>query len=217
MDSRDALTKKYFNANVSVARAVPEFSICGIVLSDTDICRLSGAPDGSCISVSVSDFGFSMVVENRGIFQYPSEISLVRLSGADDQVMILDELIMLRSNALPAGFGLRMFAIQAHAAADMGISAIALEAAGSSASSIFNGYYTWPRYGFDAKIDQQLLRNLPETLTGAASVADLMESQEGRSWWLENGHESCMEFDLTPGSRSWQTLKRVMKEKGVRI
>ena len=217
MDNRDEITKKYFNGLVSVDRGGVEFFIRGAMLDDDDIYGLTGAPDGSHISISLFDEGVSMVVNNRNIFQHPAEINLVRMDEAGGQVMILNELIMLRSRVLPAGFGLRMFAVQAHTALRTGVAAIALEAAGSSTSSVFNGYYTWPRYGFDAKIDDSLRSILPGNLASSVSIADLMDSQEGRLWWKANGRESYLEFDLTPGSRSWQTLLKVMQEKGVRL
>ena len=217
MDNRDEITKKYFNGMVSDDRGGVEFSVRGAMLDEADICGLTGAPDGSHISISLFDEGVSMVVNNQNVFQHPAEINLVRMDEAGGQVMILDALIMLRSRVLPSGFGLRMFAIQAHTAGRIGVSAIALEAAGSSTSSVFNGYYTWPRYGFDAKIDDSLRSILPGNLADAVSIADLMDSQEGRLWWKANGRERYMEFDLTPGSRSWQTLLKVMQEKGVRL
>ena len=57
---------------------------------------------------------------------------------------------------------------------------------------------------------------LPKHLSQAATVADLMNSESGRRWWLANGTARFMEFDLTPGSRSWQTLRTILQEKGVK-
>ena len=214
MDNRDELTQKYFNGKATVDTGGTVFEINGKVLSDADYIGLTGAPDGSAIAVRQGVAGVELVAKNPAMFDWPAEYSLVALSGTSD-TMLLDETIMIKKG-LPAGIGLRLFGRQAVAAERLGIETIALEAAGSATSSTFNGYYTWPRYGFNAGLTAAEVVRLPKHLGQAATVADLMNSESGRRWWLANGTGRFMEFDLTAGSRSWQTLHTVLQEKGVK-
>lgn len=213
MDTRDELTQKYFNGKATVDTGGTIFEVNGKALSAGDYIGLTGAPDGSAITVRQGAAGIELIARNPAMFDWPAEFSLVALSGTSD-TMLLDEAIMIKKG-LPAGIGLRLFGRQAMAAEGLGIETIALEAAGSAISSTFNGYYTWPRYGFDAGLTAAEVARLPKHLSQAATIADLMDSESGRRWWLANGAARFMEFDLTAGSRSWQTLCIVLKEKGV--
>lgn len=216
LDQRDELTKQYFNGRATVDTGGKDFVLNGRVLSASDFIRLAGAPDGSAVRVSASADGLEITAAHPQIFQGgQAEFSLIR-QAAGYGGLLLDETIMINPGQ-PEGLGLRLFAVQAHAAAAAGIDAIALEAAGSARSNMFNGYYTWPRYGFDVELNAAERTALPETLRTSTSVADLISSQEGRRWWRSHGSTRYMEFDLTVNSRSWETLQAVMKEKGVRL
>jgi hypothetical protein len=80
-----------------------------------------------------------------------------------------------------------------------------------------NGYYTWPRFGYDASLDlastvdyKAVESALPQSLKGAARVSDLMATEEGRAWWKANGDTIHMTFDLQEGSlsrRVWEAYK----------
>lgn len=215
MDTRDDLTKQYFNGRATVDMGGIAFEIGGRPLTDPDVIGLTGAPDGSAITVRQGDVGVELVARNPEAFDAPAEFHLIPIEGSGG-AMLLDEVIVIRE-AMPSGFGLRLFGRQATAAAQLGIQIIVLEAAGSAISRVFNGYYTWPRFGFDAELVEAEIAKLPEHLAGAGTVADLMASEKGRHWWRANGSGRVMEFDLTPDSRSWQTLRAVLAEKGVRL
>jgi len=164
--------------------------------------RLSGAPDGSSIKVTAAEGVLEIAASHPVIFAGGrAEYTLVR-SAADQRSLLLDETIMLNPGQ-PPGLGLRLFAIQAHTAADLGVGTIALEAAGSANSRTFNGYYTWPRYGFDAVLTEAERASVPQELGTVERVSDLMRTEAGRRWWRARGGPKQMEFDLTPGSRSW--------------
>src|SRR5262249_10944842 len=74
-----------------------------------------------------------------------------------------------------------------------------------------NGYYTYPKYGFDAPIPAAVLGLItPQqnaALLGRATVLDLTADAVGRGFWKAHGVQlNNMAFDLTPGSVSWQRL-----------
>ena len=80
------------------------------------------------------------------------------------------------------GFGLHVFHRQAMAAAALGLDRIEL-IAGRRRDE--NGYYTWPRFGFDGALPAQLRRMLPIGLEARRTVLDLMECEKGRTWWRD--------------------------------
>lgn len=76
-----------------------------------------------------------------------------------------------------------------------------------------NGYYLWPRFGFDAALPPPILRSLPRSLRSARRVLDLMQSETGRRWWRRHGTALDVAFDLRPGSRCWAVFHRYLQEK----
>jgi hypothetical protein len=88
-----------------------------------------------------------------------------------------------------------------------------------------NGYYTWPRLGYDDSIPSHKYDELPSELkqlvdanpTGSTkrrSILGLMTTEDGRKWWKKNGtglHN--MEFDLSDGSLSMRTHRQYQEEK----
>jgi GNAT superfamily N-acetyltransferase len=69
-----------------------------------------------------------------------------------------------------------------------------------------NGYYTWPRFGFDGPLSTAIRRQLPAEIAAARSVLDLVESQNGRRWWRRYGVAILVRFDLAENSRSWRVF-----------
>lgn len=116
------------------------------------------------------------------------------------------------------GIGADIFSNQVESATQNGVSYIQCDAAGDAGDeSGYNGYYTWPRLGYDIPIEeirtgakQDIKWKFPE----AKTIQDVFKTKEGRAWWKEHGsHLDGMKFDLTPGSRSMQILKTYNQEK----
>lgn len=105
-----------------------------------------------------------------------------------------------------------MFATMAMTASQLGIPEIQIVAAGRPD----NGYYTWPRIGFDSPLSDAE-RTVVESYTGRSikSVADLMVSEDYRQWWREHGTKRAMNFNLKPDSYSMRTLRSYLSEKGI--
>lgn len=123
---------------------------------------------------------------------------------------IHNDLFFLPEEHRGGGLGTRIFASEVEAAARAGFDHIETTAGRSES---MNGYYTWPRLGYDAEIDSY---DLPDSLSSAQYVSDLMRTQEGRDWWRENGYQTEMRFDLSNGSLSRAVLDAYLKEKGLR-
>jgi hypothetical protein len=92
----------------------------------------------------------------------------------------------------------------------LGISRIELVA---GRRSYENGYYTWPRFGFDGLLPPNIQQKLPPGLSHAQSVLDLMDGETGRRWWKEHGATVPVTFDLSQGSRSWEVFGRYLQER----
>jgi hypothetical protein len=83
-----------------------------------------------------------------------------------------------------------------------------------------NGYYTWPRFGYNESIvsirkkDPDLARKIREEFPDAKSILDVMITKEGRDWWKANGTDLFnARFDLQEGSRSRFVLDTYLEER----
>lgn len=80
-----------------------------------------------------------------------------------------------------------------------------------------NGYYTWPRLGFDKELTEKDTSRLPEHFKHFTRLSDLMEDQQAREWWKKHGFALELTFDTSPDSRSMQLLSAALerlKQKG---
>lgn len=120
------------------------------------------------------------------------------------------------------GIGTKIFNDQVQAAAEAGVSKIKTTAAGNTSGDTgMNGYYTWPRLGYDTRISNALnllpskkKKEAKDKFPDAKNISDLMKTSSGRSWWKRNGVSiQGMEFDLTENSQSRRVLDAYVKEK----
>jgi hypothetical protein len=108
------------------------------------------------------------------------------------------------------GTGSTFFAKQVEGLSSIGIQEIRTDATKSPTE---NGYYTWPRLGYDAPVPSKSASKLPEELKSASNLSDLMRTPEGRSWWKANGTGVALKFDLKEGSYSRKVLDAYMAER----
>jgi hypothetical protein len=117
------------------------------------------------------------------------------------------------------GLGTRIFADQVDGASSLGFSKIHTHAAGDLENiKEYNGYYTWPRLGYEGYLPKEAVQKQPSdgsAIAKATKVSHLMQSKEGIDWWKQNGSDVDLTFDLKPGSYSRTTLDNYMKEKGM--
>ena len=183
----------------------------GRALSDREVAALVGAQPGDRVIAELEDGALSLSLSHegrRGGLDYRAK-RLVLRDGHGGLIMH-NEYFYVEPNG--SGVGTRIFATQAHAAYALGIRQIETVAA---RGPTLNGYYTWPRVGYNADIPPALARRLPEGLAGATTVQDLMRTPQGRVWWKVNGIGMPMTFDPTPGSASMRMLDTYMQERGL--
>jgi hypothetical protein len=81
----------------------------------------------------------------------------------------------------------------------LGIERIEAEAAGGPGLAL-NGYYTWPRLGFDAPLTPVEQTRLPSALAGATRLHELLTRPGGLAYWRRHGSGREMIFDPSPQS-----------------
>jgi hypothetical protein len=143
---------------------------------------------------------------------------------------IVNDHFYLGKNQTGTGFGTQVFSSQVSEASRKGFKSIRTLA---GKSKYMNGYYTWPRLGYDAqipitvdKIPPSVLKKNPrlqKPLEGflgklnpkgrMAYLSELMSTPEGRDYWKSAGYAKEMEFDLKPRSRSRKVLNAYLKER----
>lgn len=116
------------------------------------------------------------------------------------------------------GHAAQVIAMQTEHLAKLGIKEIALEAAGVKGG--WNGYYTWPRLGFDVKLKSNLTKEqiakLAKTpFSSATTLQEIMMHPKGAAWWKEHGKTIGVSFDTTPGSISRQVLEEYLRARGL--
>jgi len=104
------------------------------------------------------------------------------------------------------GVAAKVLLDQAKFLSDNGFKLLRLDA-GRSKDDGENGYYSWPRLGFDKKLTASDKMDLPEEFQDVTTLSDLMSTDAGRKAWKEYGSTvKDLEFDLSENSRSMKVL-----------
>lgn len=114
------------------------------------------------------------------------------------------------------GLGTAALTTQIDALRRLGVDRIETTGCGSPGESL-NGYYTWPRLGYDGPIPKHKIDEIPaplrDTMNDKTNIQSLMKTQEGRDWWKANGTGLSLSFDLDPKSESSRTLSAYLEER----
>ncbi|HEX5271641.1 MAG TPA: phage portal protein, partial [Gemmataceae bacterium] len=124
------------------------------------------------------------------------------------------------------GKGFELFAAQVEQLREIGVKELRCHAAGDAElrqvdPQEHNGYYTWPRLGYNAPLTQSELHAMPKAIRqrlprSKPTMLDLYETKEGRDYWRDHGGPKEMTFDLSEGSRSLAVLAAYQKEREAR-
>lgn len=110
------------------------------------------------------------------------------------------------------GIGARVFARMASGLALLGLKEISLWAEDDES----NGYYTWPRLGFNLKIPEFLHPlMIHDGLSPSGCTNDLFKTEGGAAWWKVYGEQGNGVFDLRAESESWATLRAYMQMRNI--
>lgn len=95
----------------------------------------------------------------------------------DGDVYVHNDLFIVKPEYQKEGLGATIFAAQAQACADAGVAWIECHAAGPPFNPNMNGFYTWPRFGYDMPLSEykaETRANLERIFPDAKSVLDIM-------------------------------------------
>lgn len=181
--------------------------------------ELTGLPAG--VKSEITAFKGRIVIQSSG----GPIVTATRFIDVDrGQVVAKNDQIILKPSAQGKGLGTQIFASQVKALQAAGVSRIEAVLSGdeyqqsNGKNAKMNGYYTWPRLGYDAKIPGSLQRKLSKILGPKAKVAtvqDLMKTQKGREAWKSLGTTVKGSFDLRKNSTSSRVLGKYLRQKGI--
>lgn len=174
----------------------------GKSITSADILSLCGAPSGATVDVQDDEQGGVNLVAQHPLY---SEIALHRLRHQEDGSWMLENTSIAVKPSAPAGIGTRLVGIQRHTAQRLGCVGITLLAAGGSG---LNGYYTWPRMGFNMQLGETTRTKLQQrdSFRHCVDTNDLMQYEGGPAWWREHGTSgtSTMWFDNDTSNTVWR-------------
>ncbi|KQV52859.1 hypothetical protein ASC95_08655 [Pelomonas sp. Root1217] len=192
--------------------------------TDEELVRLSGAPKGSVLRVSVNDKGaIELRVSNPSVLG--EDMVRVLVQEADGFAFhIVNAVFVLKEELLARGIGPRSVTIELLQAKALGyITRVKTWAIGNRATfegePPLRGYYVWPLMGFDAPVPAELLTHpgLPPALPEPPTLQGLFETEAGEGFWLKHGDSLWVEFDLREGSTSWKRLARYTSERNIDV
>ena len=213
---RDPITKRYFNNRIFVNDPGGFMRRNGMQVAD--VARLSGAMDGSTVNIDASKLNAieaSFIVNNKILDDGKPMERSVRIIGSN--IVVLNHGFMLKTEHQGLGIGTRSLAIEAQAAKELGAVRIDTYAEGSASDMRYVGYKVWPKFGYDASLSQREIQSLPNSLSSARTVLDLVETEEGAKWWEEHGTGRFMSLDLRENSRSMRIMREYLQSAGVRL
>jgi SPP1 gp7 family putative phage head morphogenesis protein len=174
-------------------------------ISNEELAGAVGALDGA--ELIVRRYRDGVFIE----ISHPEISTQERVIERDSRGLFVDNQYFRKRSDRP-GVGRDSFVRQVLNAQRLGIKYIKTHAAGHRHHPSFNGYYTWPRLGYNARLTPEERAALPREFRRARDLNDLFE-MGGADWWKEYGTERDMRFDLDPDSRSFKLLRLYLEYK----
>lgn len=188
-----------------------------------DFATLVAAPDDSTVTIKISKHGDEVEITiKHKKFEARRSIRQGEDEDGTKYTWIYNKELFIKPEFQSEGLGTDLFYKQVTNASSMGVRSIyAVAGHGKAADkSKMNGYYTLPRLGYDARIDDEHIypdkhvAKIKEAFPKARTIRDIMKTEEGRKWWKENGTWIIdAEFDLTPGSTSMLDLTKYINHR----
>lgn len=173
-----------------------------------DYAGLAGAPDDARVELGTYEDQLYMEISDPIGNGYRVHLCVLRIEA--DLVMINEGFQIQVESMQRKGLGLRIFHRQLDNSKALGVTRIEAVAGRRHDE---NGYYTWPRFGFDGPLPATVKHNLPLGLEDVHTVLDLMECEKGRLWWRHHGCTIPVAFDLAQRSRSRKVFRRYVRER----
>jgi hypothetical protein len=177
------------------------------VPSCREIAGLAGAPEDAAVDVGVCGGCLYLDMYQPTHFDYRAIYRLWAAGGR--AIAMIDAFAIQRPWLRRHRLGLQIFCRHLYFARRLGVARIEIVAGRGPGE---NGYYTWPRFGFNGPLPPAIQRRLPPELLSARTVLGLMSSRPGRLWWQSQGGPIHLVFDLAEGSASREAFRRYAGE-----
>ena len=167
---------------------------------------LAGAPHDAEVEVGTLRGDLYLELHKSGVDGY---LGVQRIRSVHSHPILINDALHIRRRSMRGrGLGLRIFLRQLIHANALGVQRIVTVA---GRSEYENGYYTWPRFGFDGPLPPEIRRSLPPEFAGARRILDLMDRGSGRLWWRAHGMPIRLAFSVNGKSRSWLVFARYLR------
>lgn len=193
------------------ARAVLT-NLVGREVDDNEFATAVAAMDDSRIQVFEQDGRIMTLASHHWLEDEQKRFLYRNQQGA----LVIKNVLFKLLEYAPDGLGRDAFVRQIIGARALGVNYLETFAAGSKQAEGWNGYYTWPRLGYNALLtddEKRLLQFLP----GFRGVRDLNDLilRGGGTWWKDAGDGRDMVFYLDGRRRSVKILLLYLREKGL--
>ncbi len=226
LNSDVALLLQGEDVRMKEGTSIPEIEMGGQILSNRQMAHLFLLCNGSRIWRDEQEESNDETLAGFYINSVHAQVELphavrVGLYHFDDSAQgqwdgVFIDSVFWRPTA-PKYLGTVSFALLAIQAYALGLTEIRLLAGGGAAkfanhwTSRMQGYFVWPKLGFDAPIDAQEVTGVTH-LQNCRSVQEVLAIDA--NWWRDNGGNGrMMLFDLSAGSKSWLILLDYLKMK----
>lgn len=193
--------------------------LLGREIPDRDVATLIGALDDSMVRVETNGISVGFAVRHPRV---QSQIRYLQRDEDGDLYIYNSEFFLHKPS--PPGLGTTSFSREVFKAAELKIKYIKTFADGDYDESQDeydprNGYYTWPRLGYNAPFNDEARKYFESLLTKKRKIYDindLMKTADGRDAWLLHGSRGPMIFRLDGRSKSMRTLKKYLIERNAK-
>ena len=171
----------FFPGEKISAQVVAE-SLFGFWPSDEQFTDLLGTISGSEILLGTLQNGLYAEHQETKRLGLTGECRLCR--SRNGELILLQEINILRAEMRGRGEGTKIFQRQVECCRQLGIRQIVML---GRRNRLECGYYTLPRFGFDARLPQKIQAVLPAEFRNSTTLKELFQTAEGKKWWKRNG------------------------------
>ena len=181
-------------------------------LSVTDIINLCGGIPNK----DIRELEIEISSKSRGVLDVRINTNLYQTSRVIDfELRIINNSFMHVLQG-KRGIGTILFCNQVRTARLFGFRVIYTTAMGPEAGADWKGYYCWGRLGYEMDKDDhetflQLLRDFGRS---SRNLHSLLETEDGKSFWLAYGFTWSAEFHLHDTSKNIAYLRKYLAEIG---
>lgn len=175
------------------------------------LASLGSAPSGSTVKFEARGDSVNISISNKehGV----EALRKLYRNEAGELILSNEEIKISRTGT---GLGTVLFKQQIDQAAAIGVKRIETVAAGNKGGK-YNGYYTWPRLGYDGDLEpghiQQLERGGLKNARKYKKLSQLLKTDAGKRAWEQHGSGIRVSFDPKEGSKNRKVLDEYLARK----